>query len=120
MKLTVNVILCLLFCVLVAVSSGVAQTSWKGATSTSWTTASNWSNGVPGSGTPVIIGDANFTGANQPTISSAVTIASLTFNSNKASTLTLGAGGSLTVTGNVSGTWTVNATHTLIKMAKLN
>jgi fibronectin-binding autotransporter adhesin len=43
-----------------------AQTSWTGATDTKWRTSSNWTNGVPSSSKDAIIGDANFTGSNQP------------------------------------------------------
>ncbi|MEQ6121120.1 T9SS type A sorting domain-containing protein [Reichenbachiella sp. MALMAid0571] len=41
-------------------------TSWIGGTNTRWRTASNWTSGVPNETTDVIIGDANFTGPNQP------------------------------------------------------
>lgn len=86
-----------------------SQTAWRGTVSTAWEVAGNWSAGVPTATSTVTIGDVNYT--NQPTISSTVTIATLTFNSARACTLTLGAGGSLTITGNVSGTWTANQTH---------
>jgi hypothetical protein len=99
----------------VLLSSAVlfAQTSWTGTTSTAWENAANWTAGVPNSGTAVNLGNASFTGANQPTITSSASAASITFYSTKATTLTIGGGGSLAVTGNVSGSWTVNRTHTL-------
>ncbi|HSB92029.1 MAG TPA: hypothetical protein VLC28_02880, partial [Flavitalea sp.] len=55
-------------CILLTFQSAVAQTSWKGTVSTNWTTAGNWSAGVPTANVDVIIGDANFTGSNQPTV----------------------------------------------------
>src|SRR6266851_7429770 len=45
-----------------------AQTSWNGSVSTDWSTAANWTAGVPTSTVVALIGDANFTGTNQPTI----------------------------------------------------
>ena len=79
---------CITLCLLASFAA-VAQTSWKGTTSTSWATATNWTAGVPTSTTDAIIGDANFTGANQPTISAAATCRSLTIGGTKASTLTI-------------------------------
>jgi hypothetical protein len=68
-----------------------AQTSWRGTTSTSWNTAGNWTSGVPTSSVDAVIGDANFTGANQPTVDAAANCRSLTLGSGtKASTLTIG------------------------------
>ena len=46
-----------------------SSTSWTGANSTSWFSASNWTNGVPDATTDAIIGDASFTGSFQPVIS---------------------------------------------------
>lgn len=91
---------------LFAVSAGfAATTSWRGVTSTAWATATNWTNGVPVATTDVIVGDANFTGANQPTISTAALCLTVTISgSTKATTLTINAAGSLTVGG---GTGTV-------------
>src|SRR5689334_9246052 len=78
----------------------VAQTtSWKGTTSTSWSTATNWTNGVPTSVLDAVIGDANFTGINQPTISSTATCKSLTIGGTVASILTVKR--STTVLGNL-------------------
>ena len=48
---------------------GQTSTSWTGAISTSWFSASNWTNGVPNAITDAIIGDASFTGTFQPVIS---------------------------------------------------
>ncbi|HMK04643.1 MAG TPA: hypothetical protein VK489_10645, partial [Ferruginibacter sp.] len=65
------------------------STSWKGITSTSWNTASNWTNGVPSSTVDAIIGDAGFTGSFQPSITSTATCNALTLGGIKASTLTI-------------------------------
>lgn len=46
-----------------------AQTSWKGTASTSWNNTANWTAGVPNASTDAVIGDANFTGSFQPTVS---------------------------------------------------
>ena len=46
------------------------STSWTGATNYKWQTASNWTNGVPDQYTDAIIGDANFTGSDQPELKS--------------------------------------------------
>ena len=58
--------LCVLFCLGFGLFANAQSTSWIGGTNTNWTTASNWTNGVPNSTTHAIIGDANFTGPNQP------------------------------------------------------
>ncbi len=58
--------LCLIFCIGFALISSAQSTSWIGGTNNKWTTASNWTNGVPNSSTNAIIGDASFTGPNQP------------------------------------------------------
>jgi fibronectin-binding autotransporter adhesin len=81
----------LLFVTVFGIFSGAAaQTSWKGTTSTSWSNAANWTNGVPTSAKDAIIGDAGFTGNNQPKITSTAACRSLTIGGGaKASTLTL-------------------------------
>lgn len=89
---------------------------WNGKISSDWNTLANWStvsgapSRPPGANDIVIIGDSTF--LNQPVISSNVTIKGLTFASVKAATLTL-TSGSLTTTGNISGTWAANAQHTI-------
>jgi hypothetical protein len=86
-----------------------AQTAWRGYNGNNWNDSGNWTTGIPTATSTVTIGDTNYT--NQPTISTAVTIASLTFNGERACTLTIGTGGSLIVTGNIAGTWTTPKTH---------
>jgi len=48
-------------------TTGLAQTTWTGASDSAWGTAGNWSAGVPSGGTNAVIGDAasnrNITGA---------------------------------------------------------
>jgi hypothetical protein len=92
---------------------------WVGGTSTDWNTAANWT--VVGGGAarvPTVndiadLGSVNFT--NQPTISTAASVRSVYFGSvsTNAVTLTLAAGGSLNVTGNITGGWSANRTHTI-------
>jgi fibronectin-binding autotransporter adhesin len=91
---------------------------WNGSVSSDWFTAANWtvaagSPSRPPAATDIVeIGTVTFT--NQPTIATGAAVAkSITFGSVKAATLTLNAGGSLTTQGNISGTWSANATHTI-------
>jgi hypothetical protein len=89
----------------------IAQTSWKGTTSTNWGSSSNWTNGVPTSSVDAIIGDANFTGTFQPTIGSTSNCKSLTIgNGTKASTLTVNR--ALNVLGNITIGSNGTITHT--------
>ena len=96
-------------------NSGVVR--WNGSVSSDWNTAANWttvSGGPtlpPSSGDVVQIGTGAFT--NQPTISNAITVKSISFGSVQAATLTIAASGSLTTNGNISGTWSADATHTI-------
>ena len=89
---------------------------WNGSVSSAWSTAANWTwiqgaGTVPGLNDVAQIGQAAIT--NQPVISTAVSIKNIEFGSTAAATLTLAAGGSLTTSGNISGSWTGNATHTI-------
>lgn len=87
---------------LLAAPLALAQTSWKGTSSTAWGTAANWTAGVPTASVDAIIGDANFTGANAPTITKAAACKSLTLGTGtKASTLTVSRG-ALTISGNLT------------------
>ncbi len=106
----------------------IAQTtSWRGTTNTSWSTASNWTNGVPTSTVDAILGDANFTGTNQPAINSSSACKSLTLGGgSKATTLTvnrnLSVFGAVVINSNatlthggatisLTGNWTNNGTY---------
>lgn len=82
-------------------------TSWKGTSSTSWSSASNWTNGVPNSTTDVIIGDASFTGNFNPSTSTTSVCKNLTLGSTKVVTLTVNH--SFTVNGSIL----INANGTL-------
>lgn len=90
-----------LFTVLILILTGHvftlhAQTSWKGTVSTNWSTASNWTAGVPTSTVDAIIGDANFTGSFQPSLSG---------NGAECRALTIGSGtisSTLTITRNIN------------------
>ncbi len=87
----------------------LGQTSWRGTSSTAWSTAGNWTAGVPTASVDAIIGDANFTGAFQPTLTAAAVCKSLTIGTGATgSTLTLGAQ-ALTVSGGI----TIGATGTI-------
>src|ERR1041385_3799507 len=77
------------------------QTSWKGTYSTDWSKAANWTNGVPSATVDAIIGDANFTGSNQPSLTGSSTCKSLTIGTGiKASSLSVKQ--TLTVYGNIT------------------
>lgn len=52
----------------VSLGSIAQSTSWRGTISTAWATTGNWTNGVPTATFDAVIGDANFTGSFQPTI----------------------------------------------------
>lgn len=90
---------------------------WNGSISSDWNNAANWTviSGTPSTpptATDIVrIGTGSFT--NHPTITSSVTIKGITFGSVQAATLTLGSGGALTVNGNISGSWSADAIHTI-------
>lgn len=91
-------------------------TSWKGTVSTNWRTASNWTNGVPGNSVDAIIGDSNFTGTNQPVLTSNASCRNMILgNGSKSSQLTLSR--NLTIQGNLligsNGTLLANSNRTL-------
>src|ERR1041385_6899603 len=90
---------------------GAGTVRWTGATNSEWSTATNWSiitgtpSTPPGSADTVQIGQAAIT--TQPSITSttgAVTISSMIYGSTAASTLTIAAAstGSLTITGDLA------------------
>lgn len=90
---------------------------WNGSISSEWNNASNWTiiQGAPTLPPTfneiVQIGTDAF--GNQPIISSAAQAKSIIFGSSQAVTLTISSG-SLTTSGNISGTWSGNATHSLV------
>src|ERR1041385_3523487 len=77
------------------------QTSWKGTLSTDWSKAANWTNGIPSATVDAIIGDANFTGSNQPGLTVSSVCKSLTIGTG-VKTSSLSAKQSLTVYGNIT------------------
>jgi len=97
----------------ISLACGTTRT-WDGSNSTSWTTSQNWSNNtVPTQYDNVLIGTANFT--NQPKISTAVTVNSITFGkiaSTSQVTLSMATGSSLTVSGGI--TVNTGATPTIV------
>ncbi len=86
----------------------VGQVTWTGTSSTAFAANGNWDTGLaPGSGDTAIIP----TGAsNQPTISGAISLASLSVASGR----TLTVNNSLTVTGTLTNSGTINGTGTII------
>ncbi len=98
MKIFTKIILLIIPVIFSALFS-FSQTSWKGTTSTNWSIASNWTNGVPNAAKDAILGDANFTGPNQPTVNTTSSCKSLTIGG--AITTTLASNRNLTVSGNI-------------------
>lgn len=103
-----------------------SQTSWNGSADTKWANASNWTAGIPNSTTDAILGDANFTGPNQPTVGKASSCKSLTIGGSVSTTVSVNK--NLTVLGNIllnangnisqgvstlslSGNWTSSGTY---------
>ncbi|PWV56616.1 hypothetical protein [Chitinophaga sp. S165] len=90
---------------------------WNGSVSSDWFTANNWTvvqgspSRPPGVNDIVEIGTAAFT--NQPSINNTASVKAIRFGSTQAANLTLATGGSLTTAGNISGTWSANAIHTI-------
>jgi fibronectin-binding autotransporter adhesin len=67
-----------------------AQTSWTGTTNTDWSTATNWTNGVPTDSIDAIIGDDHFTGPYHPNLTAPSFCRSLILGSaSKSSSLTV-------------------------------
>ncbi|WP_349318552.1 hypothetical protein [Chitinophaga sp. MM2321] len=91
--------------------------TWNGSVSSDWSTAANWTvtggapSRPPGAGDIAEIGTAAFT--SQPVISSAANVKGIVFGSVQATTLTLASGGSLITQGNITGSWSANAVHTI-------
>ena len=98
-------------------STAASVVAWNGSVSAAWETAANWTavqgapSRPPSSNDVVELGVGTFTFP--PTISSAAQANQIFFGSTQAIALTIGASGSLTVLGNVVGTWGQNATHTI-------
>jgi hypothetical protein len=77
----------------------LAQTTWTGATSTDWATASNWSgNAVPTASDDVVIPSGT---PNQPTLATAGAVAK-SVEVQSGATLTIGSKGVLTINGSKS------------------
>ncbi|WP_162915353.1 LamG-like jellyroll fold domain-containing protein [Paraflavitalea soli] len=98
-------------------SSASNVVRWNGSVSTDWNTAANWTvtSGLPStppSATDIVeLGTVTFNF--QPAISTSAVAKNIRFGSAKAVTLSMAAGGSLTTAGNIDGTWTANALHTI-------
>ncbi len=98
-------------------SDNASVVRWNGSVSTDWFTANNWTvvqgspSRPPGVNDIVEIGTAAFT--NQPSINNTASVKAIRFGSTQAATLTLATGGSLTTSGNISGSWSANTIHTI-------
>ncbi len=83
-----------------------ASGTWTGITSNDWNTASNWCGGLPTSTTDVVIPSST---PNMPNLSAANgTVRSISISNG--GSVTIGAGGTLDLFGNVTGAGTFNAT----------
>ena len=122
----------LTLCLLLFVCPLMAQitnTSWKGTSNTSWTNSLNWTAGVPTGSVNAILGDASFTGPNQPSIAANASCLNLTLGGSRATTLSNSK--ALTVSGNllinsgstlahgkgainISGNWTNNGSYSTV------
>src|SRR5438445_12173755 len=94
---------------LVQLSAYAVTTSWKGTVSRDWSKAGNWTAGVPTATVDVIIGDASFTGANQPDLSASSFCKSLTIGTGS-KVAPLKVDQTMTVSGDVvlGRKWTIN------------
>lgn len=98
-------------------SDQVNHVRWNGSVSTDWHTAANWtaidgSPSMPPSALDVVdLGTAVFD--HQPVISGNAVAKNIYFGSAQVVSLSLAGGGALTVSGNIEGLWSANATHTI-------
>ena len=87
----------LFFLIIIPAVSNAATKTWTGNTSTDWTLGSNWGGTAPVAGDIVLIPGGR---PNYPVITTAVTVASINVNNaSSGATLTVAAGGSLTLSG---------------------
>lgn len=99
-------------------SDGQNVIAWTGlGLNVAWSNPANWVS-ISGSPGPIpTINDIAYLGTQliglQPTITSAAQAKKIVFGDMSSVTLTLGAGGSLTVQGNIEGDWTTDQTHTI-------
>lgn len=109
MRLNIKYLLCALACLSIF-NISAQTTSWIGGTSTNWSTSSNWTNGVPNSSRDAIIGNASFTGSNQPILTNTSTCRNLTIG-NGSSTVSLSIARNLNITGDllIGSNGTINA-----------
>ena len=97
-------------------SEDVHAARWNGSVSSAWENPSNW---IAVQGTPTLppdsnaiaqLGTASFT--NQPIINSSVSVKSLKFGGVQAVILSVNSG-SLATSGNIGGTWSADAAHSI-------
>lgn len=99
-KLPTYLVAAILLCI-GSVSVHAQSTTWNGSVSSEWNNSSNWSNGVPGSGSRAVI--TNFT--NKPILSTSATVNTIQLGSYYPgagiTSLTVVSGGNLTVTNEI-------------------
>ena len=132
MKRPLRIFLCIFLCIIF--NNTYSQTSWTGLVNTNWNNAGNWTAGIPTSTTNVTLGDAGFTGINQPTVNVSSACNTITIGGAKATTFTLSknlvVNGSIIINSNgsishagttitVKGNWTNNGTYTATKNTSL-
>ncbi len=92
--------------------AGFGQTtSWRGTTSTAWANTANWTNGVPSATVDAVLGDANFTGTFQPSVTATSNAKTLTVGGGVRS-INLTVSAALTVAGDVNIAILGTVTHT--------
>ncbi len=101
----------LVFSLIFVAFAGQAQTSWRGTVSTAWANAGNWTNGVPTATVDAIVGDGNFTGTFQPSVTATANCRALTVGGG-ARNITLTISALLNVAGNLDIQTRGTITHT--------
>lgn len=86
-----------ILCLVTGFTALAQSTSWTGAADSVWANASNWTSGVPTQTVDAVIGDANFTGSNEPAITAAAACRALTVASGH--TLEVATGSELQISG---------------------
>jgi fibronectin-binding autotransporter adhesin len=94
------------------ISEGLIKYSWNGSVDNLWSEPNNWTPvGVPTIADVAHLGDTLF--INQPTIGTEKKVKKVYFNATTATTLSLSGSGSLAVLGNIDGSWSADAIHTI-------
>ncbi len=91
-----------------AYKASATTTSWTGAVSTAWSLPLNWTNGVPTASVDAVIDNATFGYTQDPTLD-ASSLKCGTLSIDNAAILNGASGDTLTITGALNGTGTLNA-----------